>query len=364
MKDRYTSVEEQNAVVDELLSALAERDARIAELERASAELQSAQKAVQLAAKVTLASLRVHALLLLRPKLGVLRQYAPRPIRLPRKHLVTGSPQASLKISVVTPSLNQAAYLERTMRSVIEQNYSNLEYIVQDGGSRDGSADIIRKYASSLTRWESAKDTGQAQAINRGLQHSNGEIMAYLNSDDFFLPGALAYVAEYFSRYPDVDAVYGHRIVVDENDREVGRWVLPPHDDEVLSWVDYLPQESFFWRRSIWERVGGRMDESFQFAIDWDLILRFRDAGAKFVRLPRFLAAFRVHPEQKTSAQMEDIGLREVDRLRRRCHGRAVSHVEAMNAAAPYLFRHILCDRLMRLRGMVDTLVHRSSRVC
>ena len=207
--------------------------------------------------------------------------------------------------------MNQAAYLERTIRSVLEQNYSNLEYIVQDGGSRDGSAEIIRKYASTLTRWESAKDSGQAQAINRGLQHTSGEIMAYLNSDDFFLPGTLAYVAEYFSRYPDVDAVYGHRIVVDENDREVGRWVLPPHDDEVLSW-----------------------------------------------------AAFRVHPEQKTSAQMEDIGLREVDRLRRLCHGRAVSHVEAMNAAAPYLIRHIVCDRVMRLRGMVDTLLHGSYRVC
>jgi len=342
-------IESQRTIIKEKDLSIAERDARLAELERAAADLQSSRKAIRFTAKVIMMAIKVHAVQLLRPRLGVLHQYPPRSLRNPPGYSFPAGAGKAPKISIVTPSFNHGMYLERTIRSVIDQNYPNLEYIVQDGGSHDGSAEILRKYADSLRHWESAKDNGQSHAINLGFRHATGEIMAYLNSDDFLLPGTLPYIADYFRRHPEIDVVYGHRIVVDAEGREVGRWVLPPHNDEVLSSVDYIPQETLFWRRRIWEKVGGQVDESFQFAMDWDLLIRFRDAGARFVRLPRFLAAFRVHPSQKTSAQIEDLGAREIYRLRRRCHGRNVTHVEAMNAAALYMVRHILYDRLSRL---------------
>src|SRR6267143_4778773 len=331
------AAEERAPSIDELTAAIKERDLRIAELERAAAELQSSRRAVRFAAKMLVAAVKMQTISLLRPRLGVLRQYPPRPLRVPNNQKLPAPAGVAPKISIVTPSFNQGTYLERTLRSVIGQNYPNFEYIVQDGGSSDGSVDILKKHGDSLKHWESARDGGQHYGINLGFRHATGEIMAYLNSDDFFLPGTLAYVADYFSRHPEVDVVYGHRIIVDEEDREIGRWVMPRHDNEVLSWVDYVPQETLFWRRRIWDKVGGQIDESFQFAMDWDLLIRFRDAGARFVRLPRFLAAFRVHPSQKTSAQIEDLGAREIYRLRRRCHGRNVTHVEAMNAAALYM---------------------------
>ena len=144
--------------------------------------------------------------------------------------------------------------------------------------------------------------------------------------------------------------LYGHRIIIDQDDREVGRWVLPPHEDEILSWADYVPQETLFWRRHIWESVGGGLDESFQFALDWDLLLRFRDAGARFARLPRFLGAFRVHPQQKTSAWMADLGNREMGRLRKRCHGREVTEEEIQQHVRPYLRKHVV----HRLLGLIN----------
>jgi glycosyltransferase involved in cell wall biosynthesis len=235
------------------------------------------------------------------------------------------------------------------MLSVLEQHYPELEYIVQDGGSSDGTASILQRYGTRLSHCECRSDAGQADGINRGFLHATGEIMAYLNADDLLLPGALRYVAAFFAGRPEVDVVYSHRVLIDEIEQEVGRWVLPPHDDEILSWSDYVPQETVFWRRRIWERVGGSMDESFRFALDWDLLLRFRAAGATFVRLPRFLAAFRVHPQQKTSAQMAEVGAREMDRLRERCHGRPVSPAEVALRTRRYLRRHLLCDLLYRL---------------
>lgn len=282
------------------------------------------------------------------PRLGVLYQYSPRPLQAP----AAGEeplPSPAPLISIVTPSYNQGDFLERTIRSVLGQDYPRLQYIIQDGGSSDGTCRVLERYRSQLAASESAPDGGQADAVNRGFRRATGEILAYLNSDDLLLPGTLRYVARYFDRHPDVDVLYGHRVVIDENEREVGRWVLPPHDDGVLAWCDFIPQETLFWRRRVWERVGGALDETFRFALDWDLLLRFREAGARFARVPRFLGAFRVHAAQKTNSWMQTVGRPEMERLRLRCHGRPVSEREVRLRVFPYLCRHVLHHFLYRM---------------
>jgi GT2 family glycosyltransferase len=285
----------------------------------------------------------------LAPKLGVLYHHPPRTLEIPARYRAPQPLDGLPSLSIVTPSYQHAVFLERTLQSVLNQAHGPLEYIVQDGGSTDGTAEILSRYGAALTRWESATDSGQAEALNRGFRHATGEILAYLNSDDLLLPGALAYVARYFAEHPEIDVVYGHRVLIDEEDCEVGRWVLPRHEDEVLSWADYVPQETLFWRRRIWEKVGARFDTDFSFALDWDLLLRFRDAGARFERVPRFLGAFRVHLRQKTSANMQSAGRPEMNRLRTRCHGRPVSDAEAARHVRPYLMKHLVCHKLYRL---------------
>jgi len=272
-------------------------------------------------------------------RVGFLIHHDPVHLSIPKRYL-TPIPLANPpRITIVTPSFRQGEFIERTISSVLSQDYPNLEYVVQDGGSTDDTCEVLQTYTNRLARWESKRDKGQSDAINLGFQNTTGEIMAYLNSDDILLPGSLAYVAKYFQDHPDVDVVYGHRVLIDEEDSEIGRWVMPPHDNEVLSWTDYIPQETLFWRRSIWEKAGNRIDDSFQFAMDWDLLLRLRDAGAKMVRLPRFLGCFRVHAVQKTSAQIKDTGIKEMAKLRYRCHGRYLPPREIRNNTLPYLYR-------------------------
>jgi GT2 family glycosyltransferase len=287
---------------------------------------------------------------LTRPRLGLLHHHPPVPLLVPTHYLTTDTPQPAPKISIVTPSYAQGHYLERTLYSVVAQNYPALEYVVQDGGSTDETVEILRRYEGSLSRWASEPDQGQGDAINRGFAQTSGEIMAYLNSDDLLLPGALAYVAKYFASHPEVDVVYGQRVMIDEHDRQIGSWVLPRHDDEELAMLDFVPQETLFWRRQIWEEAGGQIDPELSFAIDWDLLLRLREQGARMVRLPRFLGAFRVHEEQKT-AIWNDRCLIECDALRRRVHGRAISHDEAVARVAPYLRRHVLHHTLHRFKA-------------
>ncbi len=282
-------------------------------------------------------------------RLETLLQYRSRPLVVPARYVATTVPEPAPVLSIVTPSLNQGQFLERTLRSVLDQGYPRLEYVVQDGGSDDDTLALLERHGGRLRHWESCPDEGQGQAINLGFRHTTGEIMAYLNSDDVLLPGSLAFVARYFVEHPDVDVVYGHRVIIDEYDGEVGRWVLPPHDDDVLSWCDYVPQETLFWRRRAWERIGAALDESFQFALDWDLLLRFRDAGAKFARLPRFLGALRLHARQKTLLQLLTVGEVEMQRLRKRVHGRYVTSEEIRRGARSYMLRHALCDRLYAL---------------
>ena len=283
-----------------------------------------------------------------KPKLGVLFQHRPRPLLIPKHyHAPCTLPNPPL-ISLVTPSFQQAEFLETTMLSVLNQAYPRLEYIVQEGGSTDGSVALIERHQERLKHGASAKDRGQAHAINLGFAHATGEIMGYLNSDDFLLPGALAYVAEYFAAHPEADVVYGCRVVVDLSGAEIGRWVLPNHEDALLPWADYIPQETLFWRRRIWDRVGARIDESFQFALDWDLLLRFQAAGAKFICLPRFLGAFRFHALQKTTLQYDDVGSKEMSILRERYLGRVPSGSEIAKRMRGYMFRHLIRHRLYK----------------
>jgi glycosyltransferase involved in cell wall biosynthesis len=290
-------------------------------------------------------------------KIRTLDQYPARPLKIPEYYSTIPINPNNKKlplISLVTPSYNQANFIYRTIESVLSQRYPNLEYMIQDGGSIDGSVEIIKSFEKKLAFFESRKDNGQAHALNLAFQRTSGEIMAYLNADDIFMPGALWFVANYFDQHPDVDVIYSHRIIIDENDEEIGRWILPPEDGNVILWADYIPQETMFWRRTIWEKVTSKIDESFSFALDWDLILKFLMARAKIVRVPRFLAAFRVHSAQKTSLHINELGLMEMKRLRRQLHSREVEHNEVMYRITPYFFRSFIYHVLYKF-GFIQT---------
>jgi glycosyltransferase involved in cell wall biosynthesis len=219
----------------------------------------------------------------------------------------------SSKISIVTPSFNQGPYIERTIRSVLLQDYPELEYIVMDGGSNDNTLPVLDRYRHRLAHCESAPDKGQADAIARGFERSTGEIMAYLNSDDLLAPGTLHFVDRFFSEHPKVDAIYSHRLAIDENDRVIWYWLLPVHLSYLHRRWDYIPQETCFWRRRLFDK-GGNVDPSYSFAMDFDLFVRYMKIG-KFVRVDRFLAAFREHSASKTSTMKQTIGRAEFERL-------------------------------------------------
>ncbi|MBR1133268.1 glycosyltransferase family 2 protein [Bradyrhizobium iriomotense] len=292
-------------------------------------------------------------------RLGQLEAYRPRPISL------TPAAQAPaykspLKFSLVTPVRNQASFIGQTIESVIEQQFSPLEYIVMDGGSTDGTTDVIERYRSHLTHFESRNDEGQSDALNKGFAKASGDIFGWLNGDDLLLPGAIEYVARFFLSNPDVDVVYGDRIVINAHGDDVGRWMLPSHSDQILSWVDYIPQETLFWRRSLWERAGSYVDTSFSFAMDWELLVRFRDHGAHFRHLPHYIGAFRVHSFQKTSAEMDGVGIAEMNRIRTRCLGYVPSKAALRVAVTPYVLRHLA--RVWRSRVLRVVMRKDSSR--
>jgi ADP-heptose:LPS heptosyltransferase/glycosyltransferase involved in cell wall biosynthesis len=286
-------------------------------------------------------------------QIGILRHYDPRPLvwdaRIPKARLADSKlPQ----LAIVTPSYGQDRFIESTMLSILNQNYPRLRYVVQDGGSKDRSAAIIARYAKRLHYWESVRDKGQADAVRKGFLHLESslgpdDIMAWLNSDDLIAPRALRYVAEYFATHPEVDVIYGHRIIIDTEDRDVGRWVMPRHDAPSLEWIDYIPQETMFWRKSAWDKAGG-IDPSFQFALDWDLLARFHRAGCVIKRVPYFLGCFRVHAEQKTSQAIHTTGAAEMTRIRTRLHGEKQNDGDTINRYA----------RSTRFRGAITARLH------
>jgi glycosyltransferase involved in cell wall biosynthesis len=274
---------------------------------------------------------------------GLFHRYDAGPVSLLYPTSDAAAPQTGLRFSIVTPSFNQGQFIGETIESVLQQNYKSFQYIVQDADSKDDTCRVVTSYKDPRLLANFEKDNGQADALNRGFGQTHGEILGYLNSDDLLMPGALSHVAEYFASHPDVDAVYGDRLIIDESSHVVGHWRLPPHDPAVISIVDYVPQETLFWRRSLWERVGARFDDSLSFAMDWDLILRFQSAGAKIVHLPIFLGAFRVHLSQKTHAAI-GTGRSEMQIVRSRYVGRFKA-LFFQFAHLRYLWRHVRIDR-------------------
>ena len=250
---------------------------------------------------------------------------------------------------MVTPIGGRNPYLERTLQSVISQGYPALEHIVVHDGSDPQTAAILAGNPPPLRTVHLSPDRGQAGAINAGIAASSGEVMAWLNADDVLLPGALAYVGRYFADHPEVDVVYGHCVFLDADDRDVGLWVTPRHCADSLRWLDFLPQETVFWRRRTWDAVGG-IDERFSLAFDWDLFSRFHRSGAAIVRLPRFLGGFRQHPAQRMRVQ-RTTALAEQAVVRERWHDRSVSAEELRARLFPVLLRSMPYHGWYRLRA-------------
>lgn len=274
-------------------------------------------------------------------KLGVLYHHPPKEWDPCFRLMENNIPTQEIKVSIVTPSYKQGNFLERTIVSVLSQDYPHLEYIIQDGGSDDCTHDVINKYINRIDSFSSFSDGGQSNAINLGFKKATGEIMMWLNSDDLLLPGALNTVVNFFSSHPNVDVLYGNRLLIDENDMQIGVWVLPDsHDAEAIQWADFIPQETLFWRRSAWEKVGSSIDTNFKFAMDWDLLLRFQDAQLNIHHIPNFLGAFRIHPQQKSSALINEVGRNEMSVLRKRNFGRIPSDKEIYDAVTPFLVKH------------------------
>lgn len=224
-------------------------------------------------------------------------------------HLPDKTPNGSPwpRICIITPSYNQVEYLEATIRSILLQGYPDLEYIVMDGGSTDGSLEVIQKYSSWLSHWESNSDGGQYAAIEKGSSLSNSEIMAWLNSDDMYFPWTLKTIGEVFESFPNVDWLTTSNIATTADDGNTiaflnqtnysRRWFFKNRNLRKTNWV--IQQESTFWRNRLWKRAGGKMASQLHYAGDFELWARFFEyAILVTTNIP--LGIFRYHKDQKT----------------------------------------------------------------
>ncbi|SHF08213.1 Glycosyl transferase family 2 [Ruegeria intermedia] len=205
------------------------------------------------------------------------------------------------RISVVIPNLNCAEFLERTIRSVIDQNYPNLELILSDGGSTDGSLEIVEKYRNFFSAVLSEPDDGQAHAINRGFAVSTGEVMGWINSDDVLMPGGLSLVGSIFALNPSVEWLTGRVTCIDEVDQvlSVRRPRPVTHTRFLAADYQWIQQESTFWRRSLWDVAGGGLNQSLRLAVDGELWLRF-SRHATMLSVHNQIGAFRFRSGQRS----------------------------------------------------------------
>jgi glycosyltransferase involved in cell wall biosynthesis len=209
-------------------------------------------------------------------------------------------------VSIVIPSYNQAAFLERTIKSALDQDYPYLEHILVDGGSTDNSIEIIKKYGDQLAWWVSEKDNGQGDAINKGMGHAKGEIVAWLNSDDCYLPAAVSAAVEAFEANPDAVMVYGDMLAIDENEIVTNTFRYSPLTLEDFLCFQIIGQPAVFMRHEAFKKVNG-LDLNFHCLLDHHLWIRLAAHG-KMVHVPQIWSAARYHTEAKNRAWASQFG--------------------------------------------------------
>ena len=224
-----------------------------------------------------------------------------------------------LRASVVMPSFNQGRFIERAIQSVLGQAYPRLEFLVFDGGSSDETPGILARYAPAV-RWVSEPDRGQADAVNKGLRASSGEVIGWLNSDDVYRPCALWAACAFLEAHPEIDVVYGEADFIDADDRVLGRYYTEPWNPARLRDTNILCQPAVFFRRRL---VGehGLLDQRLHYCLDYEYWLRLAFGGARFAHLPSVLAASRLYPETKTLGQRLELHA-ELNRMLRSYYGR------------------------------------------
>ncbi|WP_370993887.1 glycosyltransferase family 2 protein [Mucilaginibacter sp. RCC_168] len=203
------------------------------------------------------------------------------------------------KISVITPSYNQGRFIEQTILSVIGQQYTNLEYIIIDGGSSDETLDMIRKYEKHITYWVSEKDTGQSNAINKGFAQATGDILCWLNSDDYYLPGALLEVNRALSN-ERAELLFGNCIHLNEATHLVHGSSFDPLKNWDIKHGDYIVQPSSFWTRKAFEKTG-KLREDLHFGFDWEWFARAQTSGVNFIPSEKYFSVYRLHNDQKSN---------------------------------------------------------------
>lgn len=257
-------------------------------------------------------------------------------------------------VSIVTPSYNQAQFLDETIRSVLSQDYPNLEYLIVDGGSTDGSLEILHRYAHKLAWWVSEPDRGQTDAINKGFARAQGEILAWLNSDDTYLPGAISEAVAYLQSHPQAGMVYGDANLVDDLGHVIGKFPARQTDYRRLrrGYV-HIPQQAAFFRAELWHRVGP-LDPTFFFAMDYDLWVRLaRISNLDYY--PRLWANFRLHGTAKSIAA-DDRCWPEMLRVHKREGGSRISWLAVKAKIRPLFYGWLPPKVKIRLRQILPLI--------
>jgi glycosyltransferase involved in cell wall biosynthesis len=243
-----------------------------------------------------------------------------------------------MKVSIITPSYNQGKFIEKTLLSVLCQDYPDIEYIVVDGNSTDETIKILEYYKDYIDYLIIEPDRGQSDALNKGFRLATGDILAYLNSDDVYADQNVISTAVKYFQETSADVVYGCRKFISEDGYQTNFHPYREFSEEYLVWTDYIPQECTFWGRSIFRKSGEWINEEFDFTMDYELWFRFLKQNAQFYAAPETFGLFRYYPDQKTRSRWKTVGLPEIAKLHQRYNGSTVSQDRMQAYFAEYTF--------------------------